>query len=568
MKSVRTIVIAGLVLIAIFAGLLARCLYIQVFKAEKYQRSAIRQQLATVKQTGCRGVILDRRARALAASNRTDVVFVDPNALKDPRAAAVKLAPILSLPIEEIEWRMKNGTNPRFRKIDVLRDPGQAEAVAKLNIDGLGVLQGWQRYYTADSLVCHVVGFTDVDGKGLAGVELQYDPDLKGQDEEEIFYADAVRRPIRLKEQKNEMRDGKSLMLTIDAAVQEFARQELVTQCQAYRAESGIAIVMDPHTGAVMAMVSWPDFDGNNAGHAPADVMRNRALTDPYEPGSIFKPIVVAAALDAGVITPSTIIDCEHGNYHGKGFGTIGEYDKHSYGDMTPKQILVLSSNIGMAKIGQKMGAKKLYNGLSMFGIGRKTGIDLPGEGDGVLWPASKWTGYSVTRIPFGQEVSVTAIQIIRAFCILANGGRPVTPYVVQAWVEKDADGKPQITKVKTPDAPAGFVIKPEVAKWMVTDALVGVVKEGTGKNAALKKWQVFGKTGTANIANTETRGYADNYIASFVGGAPAENPKIVVMVSIRKPDRKLGKGYTGGSVAAPVVGRIIERTLTYMDTY
>jgi len=291
-------------------------------------------------------------------------------------------------------------------------------------------------------------------------------------------------------------------------------------------------------------------------------------LTDPYEPGSIFKPIVVAAALDVGAITPSTIIDCEHGHYSGKGFGTIGEYSNHAYGNMTPKEILVESSNIGMAKIGQKMGAQKLYTGLSMFGIGKKTGIDLPGEGDGVLWPAAKWTGYSVTRIPFGQEVSVTAIQIIRAFCTLANGGRPVTPYVVQAWVEKDANGKPQITKVRAPDPPAGLVVKPEVAKWIVTDALVGVVKEGTGKKAALKKWQVFGKTGTANIANSETKGYTENYIASFVGGAPAENPKVMVMVSIRKPDRKLGKGYTGGAVAAPVVGKILERTLTYMDTY
>jgi len=568
MRSIRITVVSGLLLIVIFAALLARCFYIQYFGGETYQRSAMRQQQAMVKEKGCRGVILDRRGRALAASNRIDVVFIDPQVLKDQREVAVKLAPILSLPIEEIEWRMRSGLSSRFRKIEVVSDPKQAEAISKLRIDGLGVQSGWQRYYTAGRLACHVVGFTDIDERGLAGVELQYDRDLEGQEQQEIFLADAIRRPIRLKEQKNEARDGLSVILTIDESIQEFARQELVTQCKDFQAESGIAIVMDPHTGAVLAMVSWPDFDSNNAGMAPGDAMRNRALTDPYEPGSIFKPLVVAAALDAGVISKGTIIDCEHGHYSGKGFGTIEEYSNHAYGDMTPKQILVESSNIGMAKIGQKMGPQKLYDGLSMLGIGKKTGIDLPGEGTGVLWPVDRWTGYSVTRIPFGQEVSVTAIQMIRAFCILANGGRPVTPYVVQAWVEKDADGKPKVTNMKTPEPATGFVIKPEVARWIVKDALVAVVNEGTGKRAALKKWQVFGKTGTANIADTEARGFTETYIASFMGGAPAENPKVVVLVSVRKPNRKLGKGYTGGAVAAPVVGKILERTLTYLDTH
>jgi cell division protein FtsI/penicillin-binding protein 2 len=274
MKSIRTTVVSGLVLIAIFAGLLVRCFYVQILSAEKYQRSAARQQQATVKQKGCRGVILDRRGRALAASNRIDVVYIDPQLLKDTRAAAVKLAPILSLPIDEIDWRMRTGLSSRFRKIEVISDPWQAEEIARLKITGLGVQSGWQRYYTTGTLACHVVGFTDVDENGLAGVELQYDPDLKGQEQEEIFLADAIRRPIRLKERHSEVKDGKSLMLTIDGAVQEFARQELVKQCAEFEAESGIAIVMDPHTGAILAMVSWPDFDGNNAGRAPCGTGR------------------------------------------------------------------------------------------------------------------------------------------------------------------------------------------------------------------------------------------------------------------------------------------------------
>ncbi|HSV27012.1 MAG TPA: penicillin-binding protein 2 [Sedimentisphaerales bacterium] len=568
MKSNRITLAWGIVLMAIFAGLLVRCCFVQIINAEKYRSNATRQQQAFVRQSGSRGVILDRRGRVLAASNRIDIVYVDPQILRDTRAAAVKLAPILVLPIDEIEWRMKTGLSARFRRIGVINDPWQAQEIAKLRIPGVGIQSGWQRHYTTGALASHVTGFTDIDGNGLAGVELRYDEYLQGQAQEEIFLADVFRRPIRLKERRSEAMDGKNLILTIDATIQKFARQELVEQCVKFEAEAGIAIVMDPHTGAVLAMVSWPDFDTNSANRAPVDAKRNRALTDPYEPGSIFKPLVVAAAMDRGVITPQTVIYCESGHYQGRGFGSIREYNNRAFGNLTPKEILVRSSNIGMAKIGQLMGPQKLYDKLSSLGIGQRTGIDLPGEGTGVLWPVGRWTGFSVTRIPFGQEVSVTALQMIRAFCILANGGRPVTPYVVQGWVEEDADGRPRVTNARLPELPAGFVIRPEVARWVVQEALVASVNEGTGRRAALKNWQVFGKTGTANIADTQRRGFTETYVSSFIGGAPAEDPRVVVLVSVRNPNRRLGRGFTGGVVAAPVVGRILERTLTYLDTH
>ena len=216
-----------------------------------------------------------------------------------------------------------------------------------------------------------------------------------------------------------------------------------------------------------------------------------------------------------------------------------------------------------MAKIGQRLGRDRLYEGLSIFGFGKKVGVDLPGETNGLLRPPGEWTGYSVTRIPFGQEISVTAIQLLRAFCILANGGCSVRPYLVKAMVGNDG----QIIKVRQPTPAVGYVIKPEVARWIVTDAMVGVVNEGTGKRAKLEKWQVFGKTGTANIAKKDQKGYSeDDYIASFVAGAPVEDPAIVVLVTIRKPNKKLGKGYTGGAVAAPVAAEVVEKTLTYLE--
>ena len=269
------------------------------------------------------------------------------------------------------------------------------------------------------------------------------------------------------------------------------------------------------------------------------------------------------APANNGQVKTDEKIFCEYGNYRGKGFGRIGEYGNHEFGSLTVREILVYSSNIGMAKIGQRIGKYELYKGLKVFGFGKKTDLDLPGEAEGLLRPVEKWTGYSVTRIPFGQEISVTAIQLVRAFCILANGGRSVRPYLVKAMVGNSG----QIIKLRYPQrAGVGYVISPEVAYWIVTDVLTGVVNEGTGRKAALEKWQVFGKTGTAQIAKSDERGYSDrDYIASFIAGAPAEEPEAIVLVSIRKPNIALGKGYTGGTVAAPVAGRILEKTLNYL---
>jgi cell division protein FtsI/penicillin-binding protein 2 len=365
-----------------------------------------------------------------------------------------------------------------------------------------------------------------------------------------------------LKQQNGAFSDGAGIILTVDATIQQFARDELMKQYESHEAESAIAIVAEPGTGAILAMVSLPDFDPCQASSCDPNDFRNRGITDQFEPGSILKPIVAAIAIDAGSVNRHETIFCENGNYHGKGFGRIGEY-RQGFGDLTVREIVVKSSNIGMAKIGQRLGKDKLYRGLKRFGFGRGTGVDLPGEVEGLLWPTKRWTGYSVTRIPFGQEITVTAIQLVRAFCMLANGGRSVRPFLVRAMV--DNDGK-IIKENRARHTGIGFVVDPEVARWIVTEALVGVVNEGTGKRAKLDKWQVFGKTGTANIAKSDERGYSESdYVASFVAGAPTEDPAVVVLVSIRKPNRKLGKGYTGGAVASPVAAKILDKTLTYL---
>jgi cell division protein FtsI (penicillin-binding protein 3) len=449
--------------------------------------------------------------------------------------------------------------NPGFVKIKTTTDANECSAAA--DIYGIGILSEWRRHYPMGNLAANVVGFTSLDNRGLEGIELKYDKELSGSAAKNIFFADVNRRPIRAKQQEGILTNGKGIILTIDATIQQFARDELLKQYENYEAEAAVAIVAEPKTGAILSMVSLPDFDPADIRTTDPNNFRSRAITDWYEPGSIIKPVAVAIALEAGAVNKTEKIFCENGNYRGRGFGRIGEY-RRGFGDLTVKEILINSSNIGMAKIGQRLGKDRLHDGLKLFGFGKSTGIELPGEVDGLLRPSDKWDGYSITRIPFGQEICVTSMQLVRAFCILANGGRLVRPFLVRAIVDNDGN----ITVLKRPPPPVGYIVKPEVAKWIVTEAMTSVVNEGTGKRAQLEKWQVFGKTGTANIALSDTRGYSDqDYVASFIAGAPADDPAIVVLVSIRKPNRSLGKGYTGGAVASPVAAKIIEKTLTYL---
>jgi len=565
LKNVRIIILLFVVLIVAFLSLAGRCFYLQFFKSGDYVAACGRQQQSLVTQNPQRGAILDRRARVLAASNKIQTIFAEPKVIKDPKETSTQLAPILDMGAHEICKIITDSKNPGFVKIRVGADANQCSQAAL--IYGVGVQSNWRRHYPVGSLASHVVGFTSIDNQGLAGIELQYDKQLGGSAGQEIFLADASRRPIRLKQQDSVVTDGIGIVLTIDSAIQQFTRAELMKQYLAYQAESAIAVIADAKTGAILALVSLPDFDPNNVRSIRPDRLLNHAINDQYEPGSIIKPVIVAIALDAGVIGRNERIYCEEGSYHGKGFGRISEYGGHRYGSLSIGEILTVSSNIGMAKIGQKLGKKKLHDGMKRFGFGQETAIELQGEAPGLLLPLQRWTGYSVTRIPFGQEISVTALQLVRAFCILANGGHAVQPFLVKAMV--DNDGK--IIEIKQPQLSAGFVIKPEVAKWIVTDALVEVInnEKGTGKLAKLEKWQVFGKTGTANIANKYGRGYSEtDFIASFIGGAPAEDPKVIVLVSIRKPKVALHKGYTGGAVAAPVVGAILEKTLTYLEKH
>ncbi len=547
-----------------FGLLVWRLVHLQITLKAEYTQSSQRQRSAIVPQNPRRGLILDVRGRVLAASVKTYNAFAEPRQLmNDPeqlKLSASALQGILGEPGYKICEQIDSANNPGYVRIKRDISLEEKKQIEKSHIPGVGIAPDWKRYYPAGYLAGHLLGFVGAENKGLSGLEMKFEETLSGTRGQDLFVVDNFRRPIGIQPVESaDAKDGQNLVLTIDVVIQRFVHEALQQKMQEYEAESAVGIVMDPWTGAILAMVSLPDYDPVNFATTPQDLMRNRSLTDPFEPGSIFKPIVAAIALDADAIGYDEKFDCENGYYARY---KIGEFGNHQYGHLAVREILMHSSNIGMAKIALKMGQKKLYDGLKLFGFSSKTGIDLPGEAPGLVWPLSEWErGWSETRISYGHEVMVTPLQICRAYSIFANGGYVVKPHVVRAIV----DTQGTIIEDRRPAIKTGYVLKKEVADWMVQKALSDVVNEGTGDQAALKNCQVFGKTGTANIA-LSTGGYdTTNYVASFAGGAPAEKPAVVVLVSIRKPNRALGKGYSGGRVAAPVVRDILENTLNYL---
>lgn len=555
--------ILGLGLLSVAFGLLIwRLFFLQYVKSASFEQASQRQQNAVIPERAQRGFIVDSRGRLLAASNISYTVFAEPRRFENSeavKAAAFQLQDVLHIPGHEICGIIYDASNKGYAPIVSDIDAITRDAIMKARIPGISVESRWKRYYPGGSLTGHIVGFIGAEQTGLAGLELRYDKLLRGSEGKSVFVVDALRRPIAASlADRVESVDGQSLILTIDATIQEFVRVALQKKMTEYEAESAIGLVMNPWTGAILAMVSLPDFDPDQFSRTHPDKMKNRILSDVYEPGSIFKPIVAAIGIDSGIIGYNEKFDCEDGYFARY---RIGEFGNHRYGVLSVREILIHSSNVGMAKMGLKMGQKKLHDGVRLFGFGSPTGVDMPGEEAGIFHPVKNWSGWSVTRIPFGHEVSVTALQVARAYCILANGGSIVRPHVVRAVV--DRSGK--ITEYKQPSTGAGYVLKPEVAEWIVQKALTGVVEEGTGDQAKMKNCRVWGKTGTANIS-TPGGGYdTSNYVSSFVGGAPADKPAVVVLVSIRKPNRSLGKGYSGGRVAAPVAREILENILPYM---
>lgn len=558
--------VVGLLCVCLVA-LVGRLSYIQACMRPKLLEWAQQRQSSTIPLPGRRGHILDCRHRVLAGSHDQSTVFADPLMVKDHGDAAERLAPLLEMPAKAIREKLDRSASARYV---VLKRGVSAEIAREIrglhDLAGVDVCNEPARVHAMGSLAAHVLGFVGADGVGLEGVELSCEKYLRFKPGRRVVYWDARRENAMFQDPEGYVppRDGSDVILTLDAAVQEIVERELARTVQKFKAESALGVVMNPKTGEILAMACSPTFDPEQPGKSPPQVRRNRILTDPVEPGSIFKPFIMVGALADNLTRPTEVLFCHNGLY------VIGKrllHDHHPYGNLTIEQVITKSSNIGMAIIGQRMGNKRMYDTLRSLGFGQVTGIDLPGESEGLLMPLRFWNSYTTTSVPMGQEMALTPIQLATAFSALVNGGRLPRPHVIAGIV----DERGEVVEDRRPQEDRGQAIDPVAAETM-KQILIKVVNEGTGKPSSLDHWQVMGKTGTAQVPwppevrrQTKRKGYEpDAYLGSFLAAAPAADPAVVVLVMVRKPDRRIG--YYGGTVSAPAVKVILQEVLAYLN--
>ncbi|MBX9658035.1 MAG: penicillin-binding protein 2 [Nitrospiraceae bacterium] len=541
-----------LVMLCGFAVVLFRLVSLQVLQAAELTAKADRQHQKTVSLEGARGTVVDRHGKVLAMNMEVPSVFGIPTALESPAKTARSLSPVLHVRTDELEKKLRQDRS--FVWLARKLDPEQGHRLEHMPMEGIGLVMEGRRFYPKGPLLAHVLGFAGMDGEGLEGIERRYESQLHGEKRVVILQRDAMGRTVFPKGRAEQVpAAGHSLVITVDEVIQYIAEKEVEEAVTKAHAKSGTVIVLDPQTGAVLALAISPRFDPNAVASLTADRWRNRALTDTYEPGSTMKALVAAAALEEKVMKPSTMLYGENGRM------TIANtviHDHEKLGWMTFAQVIQKSSNIGAAKTGMALGDQRLYRYLQAFGFGQKTEIDLPGEVGGMVKHPREWGRRSLASISMGQEIGVTPIQMVSAVAALANGGVLMKPYVVSEV--RDAQGKalrqilPQVKR---------RVVSPETART-VTSILEGVVTDGTGAKAAIPGFRVAGKTGTAQKIDPRTGAYSSTlFVGSFVGFVPADNPRLAMIVVIDEPQ---GESW-GGTVAAPVFRRVGEQVLNYL---
>jgi len=539
------ILFAAFLLCLTLAGL--RVCYLGLVKGSGLSNYATSQQVAVTKLPALRGTITDRKGVPLASSVPADDVSATPYLIKDPVAVANRIAPLLNVPADKLVGelaRRDTGFVYLARRV-----PAQAtDRLRAMKIDGLDFAPGALRTYPRGVLAAQVLGAVGVDGNGLFGLEYAHDKALRGRDGVQRRVMDGSRQAIETRDTKKAIAGG-AMALTIDAEIQQRTEDVLQGVGDEYNPKGATAIVTNPKTGAVLAMANWPKVDANKPGSAPAAAIQNRAVGMTYEPGSTFKAFTVAAALEDKKVTPTTsfnlaptiqIADRVINESHDRGWVTLDTAG-----------ILAQSSNVGAITIGQRLGAKSFSQWVDRFGFGQRTGVDLPGEERGLITPLADYSGASMGNMPMGQGELVTPMQMMGAYGAIANGGLLTKPHVVNS-----VDGKPTTSGGST------RVISAETAA-SVRRMLTGVFEAGgTASEVTIPGYELAGKTGTANKIDPTTGKYSESqYVASFVGMAPAENPELLVSVIVDEPQGDIA----GGSVAAPAFGKIAAFALPYL---
>ena len=531
----------------------ARLAYLQTSQHEWLSRRARAQQLGAEALAPVRGLILDRRGRELARSVDADSFFAAPGEIEDVNAAARELARVLKADELALAERLRKGKEAGRSFVWLARkvEGEPAEAVKALKLKGVYSMQEQVRHYPNGALASHVVGFVGLDDKGLGGVEQVYNASLKGEAGRLLVDADAKRKSFG--SEGTDARDGATVVLTIDQTVQFMVERALNAAVERSRAKSAAVVVIDPKTGDILALANAPAFDPNAASAVSAEARRNDALQNIYEPGSTFKVVAYAAALEENLVEPDDRIDCQMGSINVKGRVVR---DHTAYGSLTATEALAKSSNVAAIKLGIRLGDERMYEYIRRFGFGARTGVELPGETVGLLRKVEKWHPSSIGSIAIGQEIGVTPVQMAASYTAIANDGVRVSPHLVKEV--RDAEGN----VVERAEPETHRVVSAETARTL-RGMLETVTVKGTAKQARLEGYTAAGKTGTAQKIDPKTRAYsATKHVASFVGFAPVENPAAVIIVMVDEP---VG-AYHGGDVAAPIFREIADQVLPYLD--
>jgi cell division protein FtsI (penicillin-binding protein 3) len=550
--KVRVVFLSCLLFVC-FVFVMGRMFQLQVLKKEQLYKLAAQQQHIQIPLVPKRGTVYDSNGDELAVSIEVESVYADARKVVDVEKTARELASILQIDREELKQRLK--THRPFEWVQRKISSKEAERIKALQLPGVSFLNENRRFYPNSQLAAHLIGFVGLDSKGLEGIEFQYDALLNGENHVWTAARDAHGRQIAMGNVPFEKEDHyRNIVLTIDKPLQHITETELDRGVEKWGAKGGMAIAMDPSTGKILAMASYPTFNPNQFIQYRSKSWRNEAISDVFEPGSLFKVFLAAAALEEQVVRPSDSFFCENGSYTVYD-RTIHDTSKHGW--LTFQQILKFSSNIGASKVGEKMGRERFYRYIAAFGFGEKTRINLPGEGKGIVHHPRYWPPVALDTISFGQGISVTGIQLVTALSAIANGGFLMRPYVV----EKTLNEKGEVVQSFQPET-IRKVISGATAEKVTALLKATTEKGGTGEGAVPAGYDVAGKTGTAQKVDSLLGGYSETrYTSSFMGFAPSGEPRLALLVVIDEPQ---GGNY-GGVVAAPIFKAIMEKVLPYL---